>query len=225
MENQSDQVIEVAGESGVPEGNLDQDAAMLEALLFAAGEPLTPFRLNEICKVGESRVLAALERLAAKHSESLSGLELVEVAGKFQLRTKVEFGPIVRELKASRPRRLSTAALETLAIIAYRQPIVRADIEQIRGVDVSPTLKTLLERGLIRIVGHQSTVGQPALFGTTEAFLSLFGLRSLTELPTLRDIKEFEAEPGDLEDRSDDLAPASDSLAEKVDSEASQPDA
>ena len=93
---------------------------------------------------------------------------------------------------------MSGPALETLAVIAYRQPIVRSDMEKIRGVDVTPTLKTLLDRRLIRIVGHQETVGQPALYGTTDDFLKVFGLSSLSQLPTLRDLKELDSDPGEI---------------------------
>ena len=130
-----------------------------------------------------------------EHEES--GIELVCIAGKYQFRTRGKFGSFIREMRAGRPRRLSGQALETLAIVAYRQPIVKADVEKIRGVDATPTIKTLLERKLIKIVGHQASVGQPALFGTTEEFLKLFGLSSLTELPSLRDIKELESDPGE----------------------------
>ena len=102
-------------------------------------------------------------------------------------------------MKAGRPRRLSPPALETLAIVAYRQPIVKSDVEKIRGVDATPTLKTLLEKGFVRIVGHRDSVGQPALYGTTEKFLHVFGIRSLSELPTLRDLKELESDPGEVD--------------------------
>jgi segregation and condensation protein B len=101
---------------------------------------------------------------------------------------------------------LSAAALETLAIVAYRQPIVRSDVEKIRGVDCTPTIKTLLERGLIKILGHQASVGQPALYGTTEEFLKLFGLNSLSELPTLRDLQELERDPGESEEVDEEPA-------------------
>ena len=130
-----------------------------------------------------------------------SGLELVEVASGFQLRTKERYAKALQALKESRPKKLSPPALETLAIVAYRQPIVKSDVEAIRGVDATPTLKTLLQRRLIRIVGHQATAGQPALYGTTDSFLELFGLKSLSELPTLRDLQELDQAPqDDIED-------------------------
>jgi segregation and condensation protein B len=98
-----------------------------------------------------------------------------------------------------KPRRLSQAALETLAVIAYQQPVVKSEIDKIRGVDVAPTIKTLLERKLVKILGYQASVGQPALYGTTEDFLSIFGLSSLAELPTLRDLKALVREPGEAQ--------------------------
>lgn len=169
----------------------------IEALIIAHGEPIAPARIAEITKCEPAQVRAAFERLVERYRNGTFGFELLQVAGKYQFRTRGEYATLVRELTASKPRRLSNAALETLAIVAYRQPIVKSDIERIRGVDVAPTLKTLLERGLIRIVGHQPTVGQPALYGTTEEFLKLFGLNSLSQLPTLRDLRELEREPGE----------------------------
>ena len=183
------------------QADLRQLAVMAEALLFASGEPVALSRLAEVANVEAQEMEAALEIL----SELLSGdraIELVKVADKYQLRTKAEYGRWIQALAQVRPRRLSPAALETLSVIAYRQPVVRSDIEKIRGVDATPTIKTLLDRRLIKIVGHQATVGQPALYGTTEEFLKLFGLSSLSELPSLRDLSELEADPGEVEERS-----------------------
>jgi segregation and condensation protein B len=135
--------------------------------------------------------------IQARFQDSSSGFELVHVAEKYQFRSKAAMAPYLRLLRAEKPRRLSAAALETLSIVAYRQPIVKSDMEKIRGVDVTPTLKTLLERKLIKIIGHQASVGQPALYGTTDEFLKLFGLSSLSALPTLRDLNELESDPGE----------------------------
>ncbi len=178
----------------IEEGEL---SALVEALLFASSEPLTLQRLSEISHIEEDKVLSAIGEIEARLQSSGSGFELIRVASAFQFRSRPIFAPYIRILRSGKPRRLSNAALETLAVVAYRQPVIKSDIEKIRGVDVTPTLKTLLERSLIKIVGHQATVGQPALYGTTDQFLSLFGLNSLSELPTLRDIKEFEREPGE----------------------------
>ncbi len=174
--------------------------AIAEALVFASGEPLSISQIVSAGTLKEEEVGAALARIKERYSGANSGFELVQVAEGYQFRTKAVFAPYLRELKADKPRRLSAAALETLSIIAYRQPVVRSDIEKIRGVDVSPTLKTLLERSLVKIVGHQQSVGQPALYGTTEEFLKLFGMNSLAELPTLRDVAEYEKEPGEIQE-------------------------
>lgn len=177
--------------------SVEERAALMEAMLFANGEPLSLELFAAVTKLEEAQLREALAALKVTLEKEQRGLELSEVGGKYQLRTKVEYAGFIRELKSGRPRRLSNAALETLAVIAYRQPIVRSDIEKIRGVDVTPTLKTLLERRLVRIVGHQESVGQPALYGTTEDFLKIFGLSSLSQLPTLRDLNEFEKDPGE----------------------------
>ena len=169
--------------------------ALIECLLFVNGNPLSLERLIQVTGFEEQEVQAALLALREDLRHRKSGVELLEVSGGFQLRTRNHFAPYIRNLKLDRPRRLSPAALETLAVVAYRQPIVKSDIEAIRGVDATPTLKTLMDRRLIRIVGHQNTVGLPALYGSTDAFLELFGLKSLAELPTLRDLKELQSAP------------------------------
>lgn len=194
--------VEVGSEETEAVDTLDPDerVALLEALLFANGDPLPLESLAAISKLADLEVREALAGLKTRYEQTNSGVELVEVAGRYQIRTKVFLAPFVRELKAGKPRRLSAAALETLAVIAYRQPVVRSDVEKIRGVDVTPTLKTLLERKLVRIVGHQESVGQPALYGTTDDFLKVFGLSSLSQLPTLRDLKELERDPGETVD-------------------------
>ena len=173
--------------------------AIVEALLIASGEPLSRERIQEASKLPLEEIENVVSLLKARYQDTSHGLELVCVADKYQLRTKARFGQFIRALKASAPRRLSHAALETISIVAYRQPIVKSDVEKIRGVDATPTIKTLLERNLIKIVGHQQSVGQPALYGTTDEFLKLFGLTSLEQLPTLRDLKELERDPGESE--------------------------
>jgi segregation and condensation protein B len=127
---------------------------------------------------------------------------MVVVSEKLQLRTKAAFAEHVRQLMAVKPRKLSQAALETLAVIAYQQPVVKSEIDKIRGVDVAPTVKTLLERKLIKIIGYQASVGQPALYGTTEDFLQVFGLSALSELPSISDLKALAKEPGEAQQDS-----------------------
>lgn len=204
-------------ESGVNVPAAEELPAVLEALILAYGEPLAVATMATVTGAAKDDVERALESVGRILEERGAGFRLVNVGGKYHFRTNSEFAPYIQKLKAGRPRKLTTQALETLAIIAYRQPIVRNDIEKIRGVDASPTLKTLLERKLIKIVGHQDTVGQPALFGTTDEFLNIFGLSSLRELPTLRDLKELDvpsdeadaSEADDGEERMEQLAEAS----------------
>lgn len=169
----------------------------LEALLFASSEPIDGKKLCRLLSLHKENFKILIENIKAKHESITSGFEILEVAGGYQLRTKQKFGLYVRALRAEKPKRLSSAALETLAVIAYRQPIVKSDIETIRGVDSTPTIKTLIERGFIRIIGHQQTVGAPALYGTTDEFLKIFGLKDLTALPTLREIRMIEDDPGE----------------------------
>jgi segregation and condensation protein B len=200
-------------------------SALLEGLIFASGEPLGIARLKSATDLSEAELKDLLESIAMKFDLEDSGIRLVQVAGKYQFRTRPEFAPYIRELKTARPRKLTPAALETLAIVAYRQPIVKSDVEKIRGVDATPTLKTLLERRLIRIVGHQASVGQPALYGTTDEFLRIFSLRSLAELPTLRDLKELDADPGETEEIEADAEEARADEGSVAEEEAEEADA
>lgn len=175
----------------------DQKIGLLEALLLASGDPLPISRVEELLLCTKDDVLALAESLKQSYAEEKRGLELVNVSSKLQLRTKAIYAEYVRNLIAVKPRKLSQAALETLAVIAYQQPVVKSEVDKIRGVDVAPTIKTLLERKLIKILGYQASVGQPALYGTTEDFLNIFGLTSLAELPSLRDLKALVKEPGE----------------------------
>lgn len=189
--------------------------ALIEAIVFVHGTPISKRRLSAVSGFSIEDVQAALDELRIELLDRGSGIELLEVAEGFQLRTRPRFAAAIRNLRLGRPRKLSQAALETLAIVAYRQPIVKSDIEAIRGVDTSPTLKTLLERKLIKIAGHQASPGQPALYGTTDGFLEVFGLGSLGELPTLRDLREISAEPGeaDIEPMESEASPTEDENA------------
>ena len=192
----------------------EQKCALIEALIFACGEPLSIPKLSEASKLSSEDIRSIVGIIEEKYKVASSGFELVCVAEQYQFRTKSRYCNFVRALKASAPRRLSNAALETVSIIAYRQPIVKSDIERIRGVDATPTIKTLIERSLVKIVGHQQTVGQPALYGTTDDFLKLFGLKSLSQLPTLRDLEELERDPGETEvEVSADAAPTNEASA------------
>ncbi len=168
---------------------------ILEAVLLAAGEPLTAAQLASLFdeenapSVGE--IGKALEELAADLSGR--GIELNEVASGFRLQTREQVMPWVSRLWEGRPQRYSRALLETLALIAYRQPVTRGEIEEVRGVSVSSNIiRTLQEREWIRVVGHRDVPGKPALFGTTKAFLDYFNLASLDQLPTLAEIRDMD---------------------------------
>jgi segregation and condensation protein B len=166
---------------------------LVEALIFASDRPLTVQRLRQLTRVGDTRRLEhALLEIAEDFRDR--GLILQQVSGGYQFRTRTQFSAWVQQLIAGRPVRLSRAQLETLAIIAYRQPITRPEIDDIRGVDSSATLKLLIDRMLIRILGKREEVGRPMLYGTTKEFLDFFSLGDLRELPTLREYSELTAE-------------------------------
>jgi segregation and condensation protein B len=175
--------------------DITQLKPIVEAMIFVAEEPLTETdMLSALTDEGVSpeELRACLGAMEADWNGSAErGVGLVRVAGGFQLRTKPEFAEKLRRLAIPKPMRLSAPALETLAIVAYRQPIMRAEIEKIRGVDSGAVLRTLLERRLLRIVGRSQEPGQPLLYGTTKEFLELFNLPTLKELPTLKDIDEL----------------------------------
>lgn len=168
---------------------------ILEAALLAAGEPLGLERLEALFDDHERpprRALSeALERLGIRHERG--AMELIETASGYQLRIRPRLSAWVSRLWDERPQRYSRALLETLALIAYRQPVTRADIEEVRGVTVSGSImRTLLERGWIRVVGHRDVPGRPGVYATTRRFLDDFGLRALDELPPMHELKTFE---------------------------------
>jgi segregation and condensation protein B len=132
-----------------------------------------------------------VDELNAEYADQRRSFEVVEAAGGFQLRTLADFAPYLQQTLTTRPLRLSQAALETLAVIAYRQPVTRAEIEHVRGVDVGAVLRSLLERRLVRIAGHREVAGRPMLYATTRRFLEVFGLARIEDLPTLRDLQEL----------------------------------
>ncbi len=167
---------------------------ILEAVLLAAGEPLSMVRLASVFDAKEapsaSEITRALDELAADLQGR--GIELKEVASGYRLKTRAELMPWISRLWEEKPQRYSRALLETLSLIAYRQPITRGEIEEVRGVSVSSNIiRTLQEREWIRVVGHRDVPGKPALFGTTRAFLDYFDLTSLDDLPTLAEIRDM----------------------------------
>ena len=166
--------------------------SIVESLLFVAEGPLTLHRLAEVLGgVEKKEIAAALDQVKTDLETNRRGLRMVEVAGGFQLRTPKENADWVKKYLGGRPARMGRATLETLAIIAYRQPVTKAEVEAIRGVDVDGVVNTLVERNLIRAVGRKDVPGRPFLFGTTPEFLQLFNLKDLTELPTLKEMDEI----------------------------------
>jgi segregation and condensation protein B len=162
---------------------------VVEALLFVAEVPLTPKELARAAKIDRKRTTELLEELRAEYAPR--GIQIHEVAGGYCFRSNPEFANYVKSHLAQRPVRLSRAQLETLAIIAYRQPITRPEVDDIRGVDSGPVLKGLLERDLVKILGKKDEPGRPMLYGTTVQFLELFNMRSLQDLPTLKEFTEL----------------------------------
>jgi segregation and condensation protein B len=167
---------------------------ILESLLFAAGEPVTVAQLAAALEeVPREQVRKTLGEMATEYAGGGRGVMLEEIAGGYQLRTPVQHAMYVRRLLSARPPRLSRPLLETLAIVAYRQPITRPEIEQLRGVDSGGVIDTLTERGLVKINGRKDAPGRPILYTTTPDFLELFGLKDLESLPDLEEFRELEA--------------------------------
>jgi segregation and condensation protein B len=186
---------------------------ILESLLFSAQKPLNVKELRDVLanaataedadeaakpfkKTKDDDVTAALEELAREHETAARSYRLACVAGAWQFVTQPEFSPWLKALVGvkARPSRLSQAALETLAIIAYRQPVTRAEVEQVRGVNVDGTMQTILERGLVEQSGRAEVVGRPALYSTTPLFLEYFGLRGLEDLPAADELRRISVE-------------------------------
>src|SRR5262245_252472 len=167
--------------------------AILEAVLFVSPEPVPVARLVSIVgTASKAEVVQALGILTHDLDQNGRGIQLVQVAGGYRLVTKQEYGPWLKRMdKAKTPQKISRSALESLAIIAYKQPLVRSEIEEIRGVETSGVLRTLCERKLVRIVGRKDVPGRPIMYGTTKFFLEHFGLQDLSQLPPLREFKEL----------------------------------
>jgi len=171
---------------------------IVEAMIFASDEPLTDASILRVFSeegVDKAMISECIETIKNDWIDTESnGIQLSVVAGGYQFRTKPEFAKWIRKMRASKPARLSAPALETLSIVAYRQPIVRSEIDKLRGVDSGGVLKTLLDRRLLRVVGKSGEPGQPLLYGTTKEFLETFNLENLKDLPPLRDVNELAKE-------------------------------
>jgi len=159
----------------------------LEAVLFASDEPLKMERLQAIFEVERDQLRLVLHELTVDYAQDGRGVLLQEIAGGFQLRTRPEYAPWVLKLNRSRRTCFSKAATETLAIIAYRQPVTRAEIEYLRGVESGGVVRMLMEKQLIKVVGKKDAPGKPALYGTAKYFLEYFGLNDLSGLPNLQE--------------------------------------
>jgi len=167
---------------------------VLETLLFLAERPLSREDLRQVTGLEPERIARALDQLSGQYREGLSGIVLHEVAGGWQLRTSPLNAGFARRFLRVKPQRLTRAALETLAIVSYRQPVTRPEIEEVRGVDCGAVLKALLERKLVKILGKKEEPGRPILYGTTREFLEFFALKDLASLPTLREFHELSEE-------------------------------
>jgi segregation and condensation protein B len=175
----------------------DAHLALVEATLFAADEPLSPRRLATVAGLADAADARRLARkLQSLYDKDGTAFQVEELAGGFQLLTRPEYHTwLVRLRRTGYDLRLSAAARETLAIVAYRQPIMRADIEAVRGVQCGEILRLLMEKGVVRIVGRHDSLGRPVLYGTTKKFLQVFGLRSLRDLPQVEQLRPPKEEP------------------------------
>jgi segregation and condensation protein B len=201
--------------AGAAEDELSGLAHVIESVLFASAAPLNLRRLVQLlgsgggAKPNAKQVQEAIEELRAHYAPRRRGIQLVEVAGGYQFRTARENAEWVRAVFREKPARLGRATLETLAIVAYKQPVTRAEIEAIRGVDVDGVLSTLLNRRLIKVAGRKEAIGRPLLYATTPEFLEVFGLSDLTALPTLQELAPDPEGDAETEALPTENAPAS----------------
>ena len=172
---------------------MDNLKAVIETLIFVSETPITEARIRGILQgIQEREISSAIHSLIREYEEREGGIFLREIAGGYQFRTGETTAPWVQKLRGQKPGTLSPAAMETLAVVAYRQPVMKSEIEKVRGVDVSGSLRGLLEKNLVRMMGRKNVPGRPIIYGTTRKFLETFGLNTLSDLPTLREFKELE---------------------------------
>jgi segregation and condensation protein B len=166
----------------------------MEVLLFLSGEPITLSTIRDVIDLSEPEIKKLMDELIMQYREQNGGLFIAEIANGYQMVTNPEYSEWVKKFKSTQlSSKLSMPALETLSIIAYKQPIIKAEIEQLRGVNSDSAIRTLLEKRLIKVIGRKEAPGRPFLYGTTREFLQYFGLKDLTELPTLKDLIREEA--------------------------------
>ena len=175
----------------------EEQRRVVEALILASPEPITLARLAQIVPhLKEGKAKDLINELNTVYADQDRAFEIWEVAGGYQIRTRAEFSGYLQQLRKERPLRLTKATLETLSIIAYKQPATRAEVEEVRGVDSGAVIKTLLERRLVRISGHKEVPGRPMLYSTSKRFLEVFGLESIKKLPSLRELEDLAREQG-----------------------------
>lgn len=171
-----------------------QNKSVLEALLFLSGEPVTLSAIREVVDLPEPEIKRLMDELVIQYRERNGGLFVAEIANGYQMVTNPGYSEWVIKFRSTQlSSKLSMPALETLSIIAYKQPLIKAEIEQLRGVNSDSAVKTLIEKRLIKVIGRKEAPGRPFLYGTTKDFLQYFGLKDLTELPTLKDLVREEA--------------------------------
>ena len=206
----------------------DQQKKIVEALVLASREPISAARIADIVpRCTPSVVKELVKELELEYERQDRAFEIWEVGGGYQIRTRPAYAVYVRQLQREHSFRLSRAAMETLAVVAYKQPVTRAEIENVRGVDVGAVIRSLVERKLVRIAGHREVPGRPLLYATTKRFLEVFGFSRLEDLPTLREIDELVL-PGmgsDAEMDETPSAPASEEGALEPSLEAPLPEA
>jgi len=185
---------DIEEESDVPEVDSDIEItteSVVEAVLFASDEPLTAERLANIIETSAKQIRQHIEKLNEKYKANANAFTIEQIAGGYQMLTLSPYNNWLRKLlRARSDSKLSAAALETLAIIAYKQPVIRADIEAIRGVAAGDMIRNLMYKGLVKIVGRAEVLGRPMLYGTTKKFLEIFGLNSLKDLPKIEELKK-----------------------------------
>ena len=170
----------------------DEIKSIIEALILASENPLSVDKIAEVIGVADKKEISRqLSDIAMEYEERRGGICLQEVAGGFQFRTRSDLAPWIKKLRGLRSL-LTQTSLETLAVVAYRQPVVKSDIDKIRGVDAGAAIKKLLEKKLIRIMGRKDVPGKPIIYGTTKKFLEVYNLQDLSDLPTLQELKELQ---------------------------------
>lgn len=174
--------------------DIEQNKSAIEALLFVAGEPVAASDLKGVTELSEAEIKEILDGLVSEYRARNGGVRIIEIAKGYQMVTNPDCARWIKKFRnTNTSSKLSMPALETLAIVAYNQPIIKAEIEQVRGVNSDGVMKTLLDRRLIKIMGRKEMPGRPLLYGTTREFLQYFGLKDLTELPTIKELNREDA--------------------------------